>query len=197
MNPCLSTEAAWAGSGLELYLFLSYRRAVDRTERLHRQRGVQLRVRRDASTRTRRRRTPASTRTLTWWLDVESASNNWSSNTDRQRLGHKRVRSSASSKRGSSTVGIYSNRSEWTICRRAEAATRPTSPNGSPTGERTSHRSTLSSTATDYAFASRPDVARPVHGRRHHERLRRRLRLLTPRRPGARVPVPWLRCAGS
>jgi hypothetical protein len=111
VNPCLKSEAAWAGSGLELYLFLAYGTqssgpsqcagnlacnygyaAAQHAYSLAKVTGVDANV--------------------AWWLDVETSTGNWSSSPT----------ANASVIRGAllgiqdegvRTVGIYSSQFEW------------------------------------------------------------------------------------
>jgi hypothetical protein len=111
VNPCLDSEAAWAGSGLELYLFLTYGDsssgpsicdgnqacnygfdAAQHAYGLAKSDGV------DAS--------------VTWWLDVESASGAWSSSGSDNADVVKGALIGLEDE-GPANVGIYSNNSEW------------------------------------------------------------------------------------
>ena len=129
VNPCLRSEAAWAGSGLELYLFLSFGEQSDRTERMYRESGLQLRV----------RRRPARVRTGEDCRDRRDRSLVARRRGGKQRLVVERERTTRQSSEGRSSgwnkracraSGIYSNRSEWADCDRRERLLPVYAPNG-------------------------------------------------------------------
>ena len=111
VNPCLAKEAAWAGSGLELYIFMSFGQqqsgpsacagneecnygfaASQHAFELAKSAGVDTSV--------------------AWWLDIETASRAWSTNTT---YNASVIRGAilGLQQEGLADVGIYSNRSEW------------------------------------------------------------------------------------
>ncbi len=111
VNPCLKSEAAWAGSGLELYLFLSFGEqssgpsaCVGNQECNY---GFAAAV--NAYDEAKSAGIDAS---VPWWLDVEEASGAWSADAGDNASVVKGALLGLDQE-GLSSVGIYSSRSEW------------------------------------------------------------------------------------
>jgi hypothetical protein len=111
VNPCLHSEAAWAGSGLELYLFLSYGERSSGpsacTGNWACNYGFAAAV--NAYDQAKTAGVEAS---VPWWLDVEEASNDWSSSAANNASVIKGALLGLEQE-GLSSAGIYSSRSEW------------------------------------------------------------------------------------
>lgn len=111
VNPCLASEAEWAGSGLELYLFLSFGEQQTGSSACGGNQACNYgyAAAQHAYGQAKAAGVDAS---VTWWLDIESENGDWSTN----------ATANASVIRGAiigleqdglNNVGIYSNRSEW------------------------------------------------------------------------------------
>jgi hypothetical protein len=111
VNPCLSSEASWAGSGLELYLFLSYGEQSSGPSLCNQNEACNYGYAASQFAYSSAKHAGIDTN-LTWWLDVESANNNWSSNSSANAAV---VRGAilGLQEEGLSTVGIYSSQIEW------------------------------------------------------------------------------------
>jgi hypothetical protein len=111
VNPCLAKEAAWAGSGLELYLYLSFGDQKSGPSQCGGNEACNFgfAAAQHAYVQAKSAGIDAS---VAWWLDVESGSGAWSGNTtDNASLVNGAIL--GLQQEGLSDVGIYSNRSEW------------------------------------------------------------------------------------
>jgi hypothetical protein len=111
VNPCLQSEAAWAGSGLELYLFLSYGTQASGPSicggntwcnygYAAAQNAYQQAVSADIDAN------------VTWWLDIEESGDDWPG-TGTQNAYVIQGALLGLQQEGLSAVGIYSSKDEW------------------------------------------------------------------------------------
>jgi len=108
-NPCLSTEAQWAGGGLQLYLFLSD--GSDSTNQPGCDQDVQCNFGFEAATYAYDyAQSQAVNPSVPWWIDVEPA--NWSSDTA---ANDQVIEGALIELRGLgvNTVGIYTSPRTW------------------------------------------------------------------------------------
>jgi hypothetical protein len=111
VNPCLRSEAAWAGSGLELYLFLSFGEQSSGPSACTGNQACNYGFA-AAVHAYDQSKTAGVDASVPWWLDVEEASNDWSSSA----VDNASVIRGALlglEQEGLSSVGIYSSRTEW------------------------------------------------------------------------------------
>ena len=177
VNPCLSTEAKWAGSGLELYMFLSFgNQQTGPTECSGSQAcnyGYAA-----AQHAYEQAKTAGVDARVTWWLDVESGSGAWSSDA-RDNASVIRGAIFGLQQEGLVNVGIYSNRSEWQTVTGGSGYA-PYVPEW--VAEWGSNEPPFDPTqyCTGYAFALGPTwLIQYTNGATTNE-IRRRLRLLSP-----------------
>jgi hypothetical protein len=111
VNPCLASEAAWAGSGLELYLFLSFGEQSSGPSECGESQACNYgyAAAQNAYGQAKKAGIDAS---VAWWLDVESTDSEWSSDASNNASVIKGAILGLQQE-GLSDVGIYSNRSEW------------------------------------------------------------------------------------
>jgi hypothetical protein len=111
VNPCLASEVAWAGSGLELYTFVTYGTQASGPSICAG--NVQCNYGFEAAQHAySQAKTAGIDADVAWWLDVEAANGAWSSNpTDN--AGVVRGAILGLQEEGLQDVGIYSNISEW------------------------------------------------------------------------------------
>ncbi len=111
VNPCLHTEATWAGSGLELYLFLTFGEQSSGPSACNHDQACNygFAAAQHAYAQAKAAGIDAS---VPWWLDVEEASNDWSSNAS---TNASVIRGAllGLEQEGLPSAGIYSNRFEW------------------------------------------------------------------------------------
>jgi hypothetical protein len=112
VNPCLRSEATWAGSGLELYLFLAYGTQTSGPSQCEGNAACNYgyAAAQHAYSLAKAAEVDAN---VIWWLDVETSSNNWSSDHSANASVIKGALLGLQTEGGVPDVGIYSNRSEW------------------------------------------------------------------------------------
>ncbi|MFZ0668547.1 MAG: hypothetical protein WAM97_22550 [Acidimicrobiales bacterium] len=111
VNPCLSSEATWAGSGLELYIFLSYGTQATGSSECEGNQACNygFAAAQDAFSEAQNAGVDTD---VTWWLDIEESDNNWSSNAaDNAQVIQGAILGLQAE--AIVNVGIYSNISEW------------------------------------------------------------------------------------
>jgi hypothetical protein len=110
-NPCLASEAAWAGGGLNLYIFLTYGTRATGPPSCNGDTACNdgFAAAQDAYAKANAAGVDTQ---VTWWLDVEGAGMYWSSNTaeNAQMVGGAIAGLRAE---GINNVGIYASPESW------------------------------------------------------------------------------------
>ena len=112
-NPCLSAELAWAGSGLNLYTYLTYGTSTtsepgcggDNSCNAGYQAGIY--AYNDAFN------AGAGSTATPWWLDVETANANWSGNLSENKAFVQGALNALHESEGIADVGIYASPGVW------------------------------------------------------------------------------------
>jgi hypothetical protein len=108
-NPCLSTEAAWAGAGLNLYTFLTNSGLCSSTST-----PSCFTVGYDAGVQAFEDAQAAGVNTnVTWWLDVEGAGQYWTSSSADNAQTVAGALAALHNTEGIADVGIYASPGVW------------------------------------------------------------------------------------
>ena len=112
-NPCLAHEAAWAGAGLNLYVFMDYGQSATAQPGCNGDQGCNFGY--EAATYAFDYvRNAGVNAYVTWWLDVEDANNYWSTNT----AENAQVLQGAMNglrDLGINNVGVYTSPDTWNV----------------------------------------------------------------------------------
>ncbi|HXY26680.1 MAG TPA: hypothetical protein VEH82_00190, partial [Acidimicrobiales bacterium] len=113
LNPCLAQEAAWAGGGLNLYTYLTYTTTPTSEPGCNGDTSCNggylagVRAYQDAAN------TSGVNANVPWWLDVETASAGWSTNTTENMEFVQGALDALHETEGVADVGIYASPGVW------------------------------------------------------------------------------------
>ncbi len=112
-NPCLAQEAAWAGGGLNLYTYLTYGTSSTSEPGCLGDTSCNAGYQAGVSAYTDAQNAGAGSTTIPWWLDVETASANWSGNFSENAQFVQGALSALHETEGIPDVGIYASPDVW------------------------------------------------------------------------------------
>jgi hypothetical protein len=112
-NPCLAQEAAWAGGGLNLYTYLTYGTSTTPEPLCNGDTSCNAGYQAGISAYTDAQNAGAGSTSIPWWLDVETASANWSSNLSENAQFVQGALNALHETEGIPDVGIYASPDVW------------------------------------------------------------------------------------
>ncbi len=112
-NPCLAQEAAWAGGGLNLYTYLTYSTSTTAEPGCNGDVSCNAGYQAGVAAYTDAQNAGAGSTTIPWWLDVETASANWSANLTENAQFVQGALNALHESEGIADVGIYASPSVW------------------------------------------------------------------------------------
>jgi hypothetical protein len=112
-NPCLSEELAWAGSGLNLYAYLGYATSPTSQPGCNRDTSCNAGYEAGINAYALAFNAGAGSTSTPWWLDVEQADQNWSSNTYENAQFVIGMLNALHETEGIADVGIYASPGLW------------------------------------------------------------------------------------
>jgi len=112
-NPCLAQEASWAGGGLNLYTYLTYGTSTTAEPGCNGDVSCNAGYQAGISAYTDARNAGAGSTTIPWWLDVETASANWSGNLSENAQFVQGALNALHESEGIPDVGIYASPGVW------------------------------------------------------------------------------------
>ena len=112
-NPCLAQEAAWAGSGLNLYTYLTYGTSATSEPGCGGDTSCNAGYQAGIAAYTDAQNAGAGSTTIPWWLDVETANANWSGNLSENAQFVQGAINALHESEGIPDVGIYASPGVW------------------------------------------------------------------------------------
>ncbi len=112
-NPCLAQEAAWAGGGLNLYTYLTYGTSSTSEPGCNGDTSCNAGYQAGVSAYADAQNAGAGSTTIPWWLDVETASANWSGNVSENAQFVQGALNALHETEGIPDVGIYASPGVW------------------------------------------------------------------------------------
>ena len=112
-NPCLAQEASWAGGGLNLYTYLTYGTSTTAEPGCNGDVSCNAGYQAGISAYTDAQSAGAGSTTIPWWLDVETASANWSGNLPENAQFVQGALNALHESEGIPDVGIYASPGVW------------------------------------------------------------------------------------
>jgi len=112
-NPCLAQEAAWAGGGLNLYTYLTYGTSTTNEPGCNSDTSCNAGYQAGIHAYMDAQNAGAGSTTIPWWLDVETASANWSGNLGENAQFVQGAINALHETEGIPDVGIYASPGVW------------------------------------------------------------------------------------
>jgi len=112
-NPCFSGEAAWAGGGLNLYIYLGYGTSSINQPGCNGDVSCNAGYQAGLAAYTFAANAGAGSTTIPWWLDVETADANWSGNLSENAQYVQGALNALHETEGIPDVGIYASPGVW------------------------------------------------------------------------------------
>ncbi|HEY1652274.1 MAG TPA: hypothetical protein VGG09_10365 [Acidimicrobiales bacterium] len=112
-NPCLAQEAAWAGGGLNLYTYLTYTTSSTDEPGCNGDTSCNAGYQAGVSAYDDAQAAGAGSTSIPWWLDVETASANWSGNLSENAQFVQGALNALHESNGIPDVGIYASPAVW------------------------------------------------------------------------------------
>jgi hypothetical protein len=112
-NPCFGGEAAWAGGGLNLYVYLGYGTSATNEPGCSGDVSCNAGYQAGLAAYAFAAAAGAGSTTIPWWLDVEQQSANWSSNLSENAQYVQGVLNALHESEGIPSVGIYASPGLW------------------------------------------------------------------------------------
>ncbi len=112
-NPCLAQEASWAGGGLNLYTYLTYTTSGTNEPGCNGDTSCNAGYQAGLFAFNDAAQVGAGSTTIPWWLDVETASANWSGNLGENAQFVQGALNALHETEGIPDVGIYASPAVW------------------------------------------------------------------------------------
>jgi hypothetical protein len=112
-NPCLTQEAAWAGGGLNLYVYLGYGTSSTNEPGCNGDVSCNAGYQAGLAAYAGASGAGAGSTTIPWWLDVETYAANWSANLSENAQYVQGVLNALHETEGIPDVGIYASPGVW------------------------------------------------------------------------------------